>query len=335
MLAQACFHSVCYHLPTQVTSNQDLEAVFPKWNAERILSKTGISTRHVAQAGECASDLAYEAACKLFAKVGDKVRDEIDFLVLCTQTPDYFLPTTACLLQNRLGLPTTIGALDINLGCSGYVYGLSFAKGLLETGQASKVLLLTADTYSKFLKPEDHAVRTLFGDGAAATLLTTSQSDEVQLGPFIFGTDGSGADKLIVREGGLRSWPLTSQPACLSMSGADIFAFTLKAVPPAVQKIMRLVNASIDDVDHFVFHQANEYMLEHLREKIGIPPEKFLIALEHCGNTVSSSIPIAISEADKRGAFRPGDRLLLVGFGVGYSWGATFMRWPDTGKGTL
>jgi 3-oxoacyl-[acyl-carrier-protein] synthase-3 len=321
----AAIRAVEYHLPERALTNQELAATFPEWSVEKIAAKTGIVQRHLAAPEECASDLAVAAARKLFASSACRP-EEIDFLLLCTQSPDYFLPTTACLLQDRLGLPTTAGALDFNLGCSGYVYGLSLARGLIETGQAASVLLLTAETYSKFLHPDDRGVRALFGDAAAATLVR-ARADAPPgglpwIGPFVFGTDGKGKDHLIVAGGGLR------RPARdhLVMNGPEIFSFTLRAVPQAIRQLLARAVKRMDDVDLFVFHQANGYMLEHLRKKLQIPPEKFVLALSHCGNTVSSTIPIALKEAAAARRLAPGALVMLVGFGVGYSWGATLIQ---------
>src|SRR3974377_857998 len=166
-----CISAIEYFLPEKTVSTADLSAAFPDWSVEKIDSKTGICDRHVVSAEECSSDLAFAPAQKLFQS-GACRPDQIDFAMLCTQSPDYFLPTTACLLQDRLGLPTSAGALDFNLGCSGYIYGLGLAEGLISSGQASNVLLVTAETYSKFMHPRDKSVRTIFGDAAAATLIT-------------------------------------------------------------------------------------------------------------------------------------------------------------------
>jgi 3-oxoacyl-[acyl-carrier-protein] synthase-3 len=334
LVVYAAIRAVEYHLPERVLSNDDLTSAFPDWSVGKVAEKTGILQRHLAGPEECASDLAVAAAQKLFAS-GACRPEEIDFLLFCTQSPDYFLPTTACILQERLGLPTTIGALDFNLGCSGFVYGLSLAKGLIETGQATRVLLLTAETYSKFLHPEDRSVRSLFGDAAAATLVQ-GRPDRCAgllpwIGPFVFGTDGRGRDNLIVPKGGMRgpsrNGNATAQhPDHLHMNGPEIFSFTLRVVPKAVTELLARAEKTIDEVDLFVFHQANRYMLEHLRDKLKIPPEKFVVALSHCGNTVSSTIPIALKEAAANGAPPPGKVIMLVGFGVGYSWGATLIR---------
>src|SRR5580692_693074 len=171
-----------YILPEAVLDNQQLAAEYSGLSAERIKRNTGVEQRHIAREDECASDLAVAAAQKILG-TGVIFAGEMDYLILCTQSPDYFLPTTACLVQDRLGLPKSCGALDINLGCSGFVYGLGLAKGLIETGQARNVLLITSDTYSKHIHPGDKSVRTLFGDAAAATLVSAFESTEIAIGP--------------------------------------------------------------------------------------------------------------------------------------------------------
>ncbi len=335
----ASIAAIEYHLPERAISTAELSAQFPEWSVEKIDEKTGIHDRHIAGADECASDLAVVAACKLFDSGACSPAD-IDYILLCTQSPDYFLPTTACVMQERLGIPTTSGALDFNLGCSGFIYGLGLAEGLVTTGQAQKVLLLTAETYSKFLHPRDRSVRTIFGDAAAATLLTAVDSAQPLLGPFVYGTDGKGASNLMVPSGGMRR-PRTSETALavedqsgnvrsadnLFMDGAEIFSFTLTTVPKSVKTLLDKAGISLDAIDLFVFHQANRYMLEHLRKRIGIPAEKFQMSMEHCGNTVSSTIPIALQHALAEGRLRKDSVAMLVGFGVGYSWGATLVRW--------
>jgi 3-oxoacyl-[acyl-carrier-protein] synthase-3 len=260
--------------------------------------------------------------------------------MFCTQSPDYFLPTSACVMQKRLTVPTSAGALDFNLGCSGYVYGLGLAKALIETGQATNVLLVTAETYSKFIHPRDKSVRTLFGDAGTATLVRGVAGDAVLIGPFLYGTDGAGAQNLIVPAGGMRQRAappgeeatldpdgnLRSQ-VNLYMNGPEIFAFTLRVVPKAVHELLSRAGKDLDDIDLYVFHQANQYMLEHLRKKLKIPPEKFFVGMRRCGNTVSCTIPIALKQAASEGRIQPGHLVMLVGFGVGYSWAATLIRW--------
>ena len=335
----ASIAAIEYFLPKKTVSTADLSAEFPDWSVEKIDSKTGIRDRHVVDSEECSSDLAFAAAKKLFES-GACRPEQIDFILLCTQSPDYFLPTTACLLQDRLGIPTTAGALDFNLGCSGFVYGLGLAEGLIASGQASKVLLLTAETYSKFLNPQDRSVRTIFGDAAAATLVSAVDVPAPLIGPFVYGTDGRGGPNLIVPAGGMRK-PRTAESAIaaeveggnirsqdnLYMNGAEIFNFTLTAVPQSVQSLLDKSGSKLEDIDLFVFHQANKYMLDHLRKRMKIPEEKFQLAMSHCGNTVSSTIPIALKHASTDGKLKAGSLVMLVGFGVGYSWGASLLRW--------
>ena len=336
---RAAIKAIEYALPEQTLTNADLAAEFPEWSVEKIESKTGIRQRPIAAEGECASDLGVAAAQQLFAS-GACARDQVEYLLFCTQSPDYFLPTTACVIQERLGLPKTVGALDFNLGCSGYVYGLGLAKGLIETGQARNVLLITGETYSKHISAGDKSVRTLFGDAGAATLIQGIDDLQEKIGPFVYGTDGSGAKNLIVPQGGFRS-PIGRKPAeivtddhgnqrsteHLYMNGSEIFTFSLLTVPKSVNALLEKADIQLEQVDLFVFHQANKFMLDSLRKKIKIPQEKFFLAYEKFGNTVSCTIPIALKEAADCGALKPGMTIMLVGFGVGYSWGANLVRW--------
>lgn len=320
---KALIRSVEYYLPETILDNEDLSSRFPEWTAKRIEEKLGVRTRHIAAQNECSSDLAVKAAEKLLAS-GRVSPSAIDYVLFCTQSPDYFLPTTACLIQDRLGIPRTAGALDFNLGCSGYVYGLGLAKGLIESGQARRVLFLTGETYSKFLAPDDKSTRTIFGDAGTATLLEGCESAEELVGPFVYGTDGSGAESLIVKSGGFRD--PAHPPACLFMGGPEIFEFTLKTVPAALDELFVRTGLGVESVDCFVFHQANKYMLQSLRVKCGIPENKFMLEMRDTGNTVSNTIPVALHDAIASGRLQPGARVALVGFGVGFSWGACMVR---------
>jgi 3-oxoacyl-[acyl-carrier-protein] synthase-3 len=295
-----------------------------------IFEKTGIASRHIAAEGECASDLAVHAAQRLFHEHDIDPRS-IDFVLLCTQTPDYPLPTTACLLQSRLGLKTSVGALDFNLGCSGYVYGLSLADGLIQSGAAKRVLLLTAETYSKYIHAADRSLRTIFGDGAAATLIEAA--DEPTLSAFQFGTDGTGADTLLVAKGGARPAGQAIKPrhrqrweSDLYMDGPSLINFTVAAIPNLVANVLAAANLSDRDVDLYLFHQATLKMLDQLRERMGISSERFPMCLEHVGNTVSSTIPILINTLRGDGRLKRGMKSMLVGFGVGWSWAGCMWR---------
>lgn len=329
--------AVDYYLPESVLTNEDLAREFPEWSVEKISSKTGIDRRHIAGPDEYSSDLAIAAGRALLESRSIDPQT-IDYLIVCTQSPDYFLPSTACIVQDALGLRTSAGATDITLGCSGYIYALGLAKGIIESGQASNVLVITADTYTKFINPEDKSVRTIFGDGAAATLVT-GDGDADSITAITYGTDGAGAKNLIVPNGGLRPGSgiqpkagavvreITEGGYDLYMDGPEIFNFTLRVVPKTVEEILAKAGAQLEDIDLFVFHQANAFMLEHLRKKLGVPAERFFVSLAESGNTVSSTIPIALADAERSGVLKPGMRVMLLGFGVGLSWGGLVAQW--------
>lgn len=330
--------SIEYYVPEQVLTNEELESLFVDWSAEKIFLKTGISTRHIASANECSSDLGVNAARKLFETSDIKPAD-IDLLIFCTQTPDYTIPTTACMAQDRLGLSTACGAFDINLGCSGFIYGLSIANAYIRSSMASNVLLITAETYSKVIHPLDKSVRTIFGDAGAAALICADRG-LAQIGDFSLGTDGSGCQNFIVPTSGFRI-PRSVESSVesedengnirsadnLYMNGANIFAFTLDAVPKTVQHLLDKMDLTSEDIDWFILHQANEFMLKHLVRKLRISKDKAPISLAEYGNTVSSSIPIMLKNCQKKSMFQKGDRIMLVGFGVGYSWGSVLLKW--------
>lgn len=315
---------ISVYLPELVEDNETLARLFPKWDMELIGRKTGIYARHIAAPNQCASDLGVAAAEKLFEE-HDVDRKGIDFLLLCTQTPDYPLPTTACLMQDRLNLPTSTGALDFNLGCSGFVYGLALADGLIRSGAAQRVLLITAETYSKYIDPTDRSLRTIFGDGAAATLVEAA--DEPSLGAFVFGTDGSGAGTLIVNDGGARPPADSIQPtkrkrwpSRLYMDGPELVKFTLDVVPPLIDQILADAKLNRAEVDFYLVHQATAFLLEHLRARLEMGEDLLPTDLDYCGNTVSSTLPILMRDLRASGRIQPGKRSLLIGFGVGLSW---------------
>ena len=338
MTRNAVIRAIAARLPEGRLTNDMLDARWQNWSADKIRVKTGIQERRIAAEDEYASDLASAALEKLFA-AGHCRPDQIDILLFCSQSPDYLLPATACLIQDRLGLPTRCMAFDVNQGCSGYVYGLAVVKSLLEAGMGERAILLTADTYSKYIHPEDRSVATLFGDAGTATLLDAVRSNSGGspfFGPFVFGTDGSGASYLTLESGGCRQRRARAAPPppnygrypdCLYMNGPEIFAFTMNVVPPLVTETLEKAELQLEDVDLFIFHQANLFIMEALRKKLGIPKERFVIEIEDVGNTVSCTIPIALERCLAAGSLRPGMRVMLVGFGVGLSWGATVLTW--------
>ena len=330
---KAFIKAITYSLPDLVVTNEDLVREFPEWSVEKIADKVGINNRHIAAENETSADLALRAAEKLFEEHPEIKKDSVDFILFCTQSPDYFLPTSACVIQDKLGLPTSCGALDFNLGCSGYVYGLSLAKGLLLGGIARNVLLLTGETYSKFMHPKDKGNRTIFGDAGSATLVSSEGFAEI--GNFSLGTDGRGAENLMVKSGGMRfreqfndlqfednGNPLSSDH--LYMNGSEIFNFTIDAVPPLIEDTLVKNQLSRDDVDGYVFHQANKFMINFLRKKIKIEPEKFYTYMREVGNTVSNTIPIVLTEKLKENSLK--GNIILAGFGVGYSWGGCLIK---------
>jgi len=328
----AYIKAISYYLPEKIVTNEQLVEIFPEWSVEKIAKKIGINNRHVAAEGETAGDLAYNAADKLFKEHNIKKAD-IDFIILCTQSPDYFLPSTSCVIQNRLGLTKKCGAFDFNLGCSGYEYGLAVAKGLITSKIAKNILLLTAETYNKHIHPKDKGNRTIFGDGATASLISTEGYAEI--GDFVLGTDGSGYDKLIHKSGAMRQYqpindlefdeegnPVSSD--YLYMDGRAIFDFTSDTVPSMIEELLSKCKMTMDNIDLFVFHQANKYMINYLRKLMEIDKDKFYVFMEDVGNTVSSTIPIAIYEAQKEDRLH--GNVLLAGFGVGLSYGATILK---------
>jgi len=322
---------IASYLPEKVEDNDFLKSEFPNWDMDQIYSKTGIRARHIAAPDECASDLGVKAAERLFEKY-DIDRDSIDFLLFCTQSPDYPLPTTSCVMQERLGLPTRCGAIDFNLGCSGYVYGLMLADGLIQSGASKRILFITSETYTKYIDPTDRSLRTIFGDGAAATLIDAAP--EQTIGSFRFGTDGTAANTLMVMGQGHRlpeDAPKPSKrkrwPSALYMDGPEIIRLTLKVLPDMVEEILQDAQWQREKVDYYLMHQATLMMLENLREHMKFSEEQMPLLMEEIGNTVSSTIPLLMEEMRADGRLTPGKKSMMVGFGVGFSWaGCTWVE---------
>jgi 3-oxoacyl-[acyl-carrier-protein] synthase-3 len=332
----AYLRAIATHLPARVVTNEQLQAENPGWDIAKIAAKTGIEHRHIAHDSETAGDLAFVAGCKLLENSGIN-RQSIDYLLFCTQSPDYYLPATSCVLQHRLKLPTSCAAIDINQGCSGYVYGLDMARALIISGSARNVLLLTGETYSKYIHPRDRSVRVLFGDAASASLIS-ADGPGAKIGSACLGTDGAGASNLIVPAGGARTPMGDKYPeetvdehgcvrtaANLYMNGQELFSFTLHRVPELVRNTLAKNNLTVDQVKWFVFHQANAFMNKHLQSKLKIDVSRIPAFLKYVGNTVSNTIPLTIMNCHQQ--FSSGDNVMLIGFGVGYSWGASVLSW--------
>lgn len=330
----AYIKAISYYLPEKVVTNEDLLKEFPEWSVDKVAQKVGVDSRHLASEGETAGDMA-EMAARILFKEHDINPQSIDFIMLCTQSPDYFLPSTACILQDRLGIPTSAGAFDYNLGCSGCIYGMAIAKGLIASGIAKNVLLLTAETYNKYLHPSDKSNRSIFGDGAAACLISTDGIAEID--EFSVGTDGSGANNLIVKTGAARYNQATGMSVeddeghlwyddYLYMNGGAIFNFTLDAVPVMIKDILTKNNITKEEIDYFVFHQANKFMLNTIRKVCVLPKDKFYVNLTETGNTVSSTVLIGLKDCINNKSITAGMKVMISGFGVGLSWGGTILH---------
>ncbi len=317
--------AVASYMPETVLTNDTLVERFG-FDRDFLDNKIGVHVRHIAAPDEAVSDMAVRAAESLLARA-PVPRDAIELVVLCTQNPDYRLPATANIVQNRLGLPDTTAAFDFNQGCSGYVYGLSITQSMMLAHGFSAALLLTADGYTKVMDPNDRATVPLFGDGAAATLLTVGGPGKI--GHFTFGSDGAGAGDLIVRGGGSRHPAMpTTGPGALYMNGRAILKFMIKRVPADVDRCLALNGLDRDSVDTFVFHQASGHMVGSLIREMDLPPDKVPIEIADCANTVSSTLPIVLERLGGAAALA-GKTVLLCGFGVGLSWGSTVVRFDD------
>jgi len=322
--------AIAYHLPSLVETSDTLKEDNPDWDIPKIVDKTGILTRYISAEDETAVDLAFEAGIKLLHN--DIVNfEEIDLLILVTQSPDYVLPTSACILQDKLGLNKSCMAFDINLGCSGFIYALGVAGGLIESGVATKGIILCADTYSKYIAKNDRTCRPIFSDGASAVFVEPSKTDDI--GPFDFGTDGSGFDKLIVRGSGARNPSLMNNPlnSNLEMNGSNVFLFTMNVVPKSINNLLKRASKTLEDIDLIVFHQASKLVIDNIIKKLLLDEGKVFTNYDSVGNTVSATIPIALKDASSQGRLKAGDTVMVVGFGVGLSWGTTLINWTAQG----
>lgn len=328
----AFLRALSYYLPSKELSSDELQKELVDIDVLKVAKSVGVNVRHIAAESETAGDMAVEAAKKLFGEY--KISpEEIDFVIFATQTPDHFLPPTACSIQSRLKIPDTAGAFDFDLGCSGYVYGLGIANSFVESGFAKNVLLLTGDTITKFMHRSD-SNRVLFGEAASASVV--SKTGFAQIGKHSKGSDGSGADLLIIKNRAARSPELTGAESVDSegnvrrddffyMDGSAIFGFTVERIPKLINETLDVNSLQQGDVDYFVFHQANKYMLNTIRKLCGIEKDKFYVNIENTGNTTSSTVPIALKNSLDMGLIKSGSKVMLAGFGVGLSWSGTIL----------
>jgi len=328
---------ISYYLPEKRLTNEELAAIFPTYSIDTLLKKTGIRERRIAADGEIASDMAIKASEMLFSE-SNVNRSEIDFIILTSQFLDYKTPTTTSIIQEKLQLKKSVGSFDINIGCTGFIYSLSVAKGLIETNQVKNVLLLSADPICSSLHPKDRGSRVLLGDAGSAVLI--SGREDKGIGQFTFGTDGSKNDMIKMMVGGFR-YPYTSNPdlsevedeygnitspAHFNMRGSDVLEAILESIPNHLKELLSKSNMDIDDIDFFIFHQANAYLLDVLRKINKIPKHKFIVDMEYTGNTVSCTIPIALKNALDKSQIKKGDTVMLVSFGVGMSLASTIVK---------
>ncbi len=330
-LRRAVLTGVATYLPERLLTNADLAADSVDWDEERIQETLGIDHRHVAAPGEFTSHMAVKACEELFAR-DPAHREGIDFVLLTTVTPDYLLPFTAALVQRELGLPKDVGAVDLTLGCSGYVYAASMAASLVESGRARKVLVVTGDRFTDYTERAAHDLRILFGDGATASLVQRAEEGVTGgvVGASAFGTDGKGEEKLVVPTSAARGWSDPGAgPPVIHMDGNAVFTFTTRTVLPHLKAFLAANELAPGDVDLYVFHQPNKFMLTHLQHRLGLEDRQVVLRVADVGNTVSSTIPLALETAFAEERVRAGSTVLLCGFGVGYSWGSVLLRWSE------
>ena len=316
---------------SQTSGTADLVAWNPAWSAEALYAKTGIHSRRTAAPGETAADIAERAARAVLQSTSCDPHS-IDTLVFVTQSPEFILPSSACILQNRLALNESVAAFDVGLGCSGFNYALWLSRALIRSQQARKILVICAETYSRYCDPHDITTATLFGDGAAAVILQADKTDTLAtIGESVLGTDGSGADDLIVREGGARSRAGPSPPGAqrpiLSMDGPSVFRFALDRVRTACDKLLANVHLEWSEIDVVLCHQANRFMLQALQKQFALDDSRMPIDVRDIGNLSTASLPVHIARWLDSPRERGVKHSLAVGFGVGYSWGATHITW--------
>jgi 3-oxoacyl-[acyl-carrier-protein] synthase III len=311
------------YLPPAVEDGNTLKKDNPTWRVQDIEEKTGIIFRHISGPDMTTTDMAEFAVKKLLES--GVLKEDIDFLILVTQSPEYVLPSSACILQDRLGLKSSCMAFDVNLGCSGFIYGLAIGASLIEGGLAKKGLLVCSEKYTKYIDRSDRTCRPLFSDGASAVLLASSDRD--MIGPFVMGTDGSGYQSLIVPSDDTMLSDKKAYKGKLFMNGAKVFMFSMATVPKCVTALLNKAERKIGDIDLFIFHQASKLVMDSIIRHLELPEEKVFVNYQNIGNTVSASIPIAVKDALDEERLRNGDMVMLIGFGVGYSWGGCLVNW--------
>ncbi len=326
-----------YYLPDRIITNDDLQAIHPEWDIQKIGEKSGVFKRHIAAEQETAFDLARNAVEKLLlnAKLS---KDDIQGILFCTQSPDYIMPSNAFLIHKHFGFANNVWAFDFNLACSGYVFGLSIARGMMETHLAENILFINADTYSKFIHPNDRSTQVLFGDAAAASII--SKEDNRGIIDISLASSGKDYESFYIPAGGCRL-PKSERTAeivsdhsgnlksaeNIQMNGFAVWQFISRVVPVQIIDLLRKNKLELSDIDFFGFHQASKLTLDSLVKALKIDPNKVYTNMDRVGNTVSASIPIALKDAELEGKLKRGDLVLLSGFGVGLSYGSLIMKY--------
>ncbi|HBS44300.1 MAG TPA: 3-oxoacyl-ACP synthase [Paenibacillus sp.] len=315
------------YVPEKILTNSDLEKIV-ETNDEWIVSRTGIRERHIAAPHEATSDLAYEAALKALDSAGMKAED-LDLIIIATVTPDSAFPSTACILQDKLGAKGA-AAFDLSAACSGFVYSLATAVGFIQNGMYNNALIIGADTLSRITDYTDRNTCVLFGDGAGAVII-----GEVPEGrgfqSFDLGAEGSGGNLLKLEAGGSRL-PASQQTVedkkhFIYMNGREVFKFAVRVMGSATERVLTKAGLGKEDVDLFVPHQANIRIIQSAMQRLDLPPEKCVINVDKYANTSAASIPLALVEAAEEGRMKEGDTVLMVGFGGGLTWGASVLIW--------
>ena len=301
-----------YFLPKKKENNKIFKRNNPKVNIDRIKEKTGINNRFISGDNETVIDISVKAINKILKKFP---KNKIDFIILVSQTSNFRIPTSACIIQNRLDLRKNIIAFDINLGCSGFIYALRMASSLIESKQVNNGIIVCADTYTKHISKTNTACRPIFSDAAAATLVVKSKKNNI--GPFELGADGSGADALL----------LSSETNEIVMNGAKVLTFAMDVVPNNVEALLKRIKINRDKIDKFIFHQASKYILDNINRRLSLKKEKTFENYGKVGNTISASIPIALKDAYTKKKIFNNNKIVIAGYGVGLSWGSALLKW--------
>ena len=300
-----------YYLPKKKENNKILKKNNPKINIDRIKEKTGINNRYISNDKETVIDISIKAANKIFKRYS---KEKIDLILLVTQTTPYRIPTSACILQNKLGLKRSTMALDINLGCSGFLYALKMASSLIQSKDVKSGLIICADTYTKFISKNNTACRPIFSDAAAAVLVEKSPKNKI--GPFVLGSDGSGSDALEL--------PINANE--IIMNGAKVLTFAMDVVPQNVTELLKKIKIKKEKINKFVFHQASKYILDNICRRLKITKNQTYENYGRVGNTISASIPIALKDGFSSKKIKKNNSVIIAGYGVGLSWGSALIK---------